>query len=154
MTTYHERIWAAKWIPWALLLVIPATLLVLQPVSWLVGAITGPILYLACLVLWIVSAGTVEIRDGMLFAGRASINVEFLGEAEAIYADDAFAARGQELDPRAWLLIRGGVKDVVRVLVTDPDDPTPYWLLSTRSAQALAAAINDARRPTAQIEGE
>lgn len=148
MTTYHERIWAAKWIPWALLLVIPASLLVLQPVSWLVGAITAPILYLACLTLWVLSAATVEIRDGTLHAGRARISMEFLGEAEAILAEDAFAARGRDLNPRAWLLIRGGVKDVVRVPVSDPDDPTPYWLLSTRSAHALAAAINDARRPT------
>ncbi|MCW4459593.1 DUF3093 domain-containing protein [Microbacterium sp. MPKO10] len=154
MTIYNERLWPAKWIPWALLLVIPATLLVLQPVSWLVGAITGPILYLACLALWILSASTLAVEDGTLRAGRATIDTQFLGEAEAIYADDAFAARGRDLDPRAWLVIRGGVKDVVRVPVTDQDDPTPYWLLSTRSADALAAAINDARRPTARIEGE
>ncbi|GAB2515449.1 DUF3093 domain-containing protein [Paramicrobacterium agarici] len=154
MTTYHERVWPAKWIPWALLLVIPASLLVLLPVSWIAGVGTGVILYVACLALWFAAAGTLELRDGMLSAGRATIDVGFLGEAHALYAEDAFAARGRDLDPRAWLMIRGGVKDVVRVPVTDEDDPTPYWLLSTRSAHELAAAINDARRPAASFESE
>lgn len=147
MTTYHERLWPALWIPWALLLVIPASLLVLEPVSWLAGAVTGIVLYMGSVGLWIASSQPIDVLDGELRAGRARISLAFLGEAEAIEGHDAFLARGQNLNPRAWLLIRGGVADVVRVPVLDPDDPTPYWLLSTRQAKRLAAAINSSRRP-------
>jgi len=31
------------------------------------------------------------------------------------------------------------------VEVTDPDDPTPYWLLATRDPQRLAAALSPDR---------
>jgi hypothetical protein len=29
----------------------------------------------------------------------------------------------------------------VRLEVTDPDDPTPYWIFSVRDAEALVAAL-------------
>ncbi len=34
-------------------------------------------------------------------------------------------------------LFRGYVRGVVRVEVTDPADPTPYWLVSARNPQAV-----------------
>ncbi|PID54264.1 MAG: hypothetical protein CSB46_03540 [Micrococcales bacterium] len=33
---------------------------------------------------------------------------------------------------------------VVRIGLDDPSDPTPYWLVSSRNPQALAAAVNEA----------
>jgi hypothetical protein len=33
------------------------------------------------------------------------------------------------------------------VPITDLTDPTPYWLLSSRHPEELAAAINGSRRP-------
>jgi len=39
------------------------------------------------------------------------------------------------------------VQPVVRVPITDPADPAPYWLLSSRRPRELAAAINGSRRP-------
>jgi hypothetical protein len=32
---------------------------------------------------------------------------------------------------------------VVRVELTDPEDPTPYWLVSSRRPDALARALAD-----------
>ena len=60
---------------------------------------------------------------------------------------DASAERGTGLDARAFLVIRGWVQPVVRVPITDPDDPAPYWLLSSRRPKELAAVINGSRRP-------
>jgi hypothetical protein len=37
---------------------------------------------------------------------------------------------------------------VVRIPLTDPTDPSPYWLVSSRRPQKMAAAINGSRRPT------
>ena len=44
------------------------------------------------------------------------------------------------------------LRDVVRVPITDVTDPAPYWLVSTRHPNELAAAINGSRRP--RVEGE
>jgi hypothetical protein len=32
----------------------------------------------------------------------------------------------------------------VKVLLDDPDDPTPYWLISSRHPRQLAAAVTGA----------
>lgn len=147
MPSYREKVWPAAWIPIACLLVIPASVLTLTVVSTPLGVATGIVLYLACVALWAASAPVIEVADGSLRAGRASIPLELLGEAEAFTGDEGRLERGVRLDARAWLLIRGGVPDVVRVPVLDPEDPTPYWLVSTRHAREAAAAINGSRRP-------
>ena len=45
---------------------------------------------------------------------------------------------GVDADARAYLLLRPYLKRAVRVEITDPADPAPYWLVSTRHADALA----------------
>jgi hypothetical protein len=52
-----------------------------------------------------------------------------------------------DLDARAWLCIRGWIDPVVRVQVTDPSDPAPYWVVSTRNPDQLVAALQAARTP-------
>ena len=58
---------------------------------------------------------------------------------------DADATRrlaGVEADARAYLLLRPYLKRAVRVEITDPADPAPYWLVSTRHPDELAAALD------------
>jgi hypothetical protein len=50
-------------------------------------------------------------------------------------------ALGPELDPAAHLVHRAWIGPVVRIEVTDPDDPTPYWIVSSRDPDALVAAL-------------
>ena len=49
------------------------------------------------------------------------------------------ASPGRDADARAYLLLRPYLKRAVRVEITDPADPTPYWLVSTRHPDELAA---------------
>jgi hypothetical protein len=93
----------------------------------------------------IASSPTIRVTESTLLAGRAQIPLTLVGEPTGYEADDAILQRGQRLDARAWLLIRGWVKPVVKVPVLDADDPTPYWLLSTRSPDRLVRALNDGR---------
>ena len=86
-------------------------------------------------------APVVELRDGMLRAGRARIEVELLGEPQILTGEQARHARGPGLDPRSWHLIRGGIDGIVVTEVTDPDDPTPAWVMSSRTPDRLAAAL-------------
>ena len=53
---------------------------------------------------------------------------------------------GVDADARAYLLLRPYVKRSVQVPVQDPADPAPYWLVSTRRPDRLAAALTRPRR--------
>lgn len=147
MTHFHERLWPSPMMFIATALVIPASILVMFPISLLAGYIVAAVLYLGCVALLLLMAPTVSLNDGELRAGRARIPVTMLGEAEAFIGEEAAQKRGPELNARAYFLINGWVKQVVQVPVLDENDPAPYWLISTRRAKELAAAINRSRRP-------
>jgi hypothetical protein len=40
------------------------------------------------------------------------------------------------------MLVRGWIPGVVRVELRDPEDPTPYWIVSSRRPQELAKALS------------
>ncbi|GAA1505855.1 hypothetical protein BJ978_002811 [Agromyces terreus] len=145
MPDYRERLWPSAWIYIAPLLLIPASILTLAPVSLPAGIVTGVILYGATAGALTITSPTIEIGDGMLRAGRAEIAVEHTGHAVASFDADARAETGVRLDARAYLVIRGWVKPVVRIPIVDADDPVPYWLVSSRRASELAAAVDAAR---------
>lgn len=145
MPSYRERVRPALWWYPIIALLIPAALLILAPVSLVAGALTAAALVGASLVLLIVSAPLIEVSEGELRAGRARIAVDMIGDVQVARGEDARRERGPGLDARAWLLLRGDVDPVVRLQVIDADDPTPYWLVSTRTPEALASAIDEER---------
>jgi hypothetical protein len=64
-----------------------------------------------------------------------------LGTPEAL---DVAAMRhelGPGLDARAYVCLRAWARTGVRVALNDPDDPTPYWLVSTRRPELLVQAL-------------
>lgn len=107
--------------------------------SWLGYAVVIPV---AVAVLVWLGRVRVQVRDGQLRAGPAVIPLRFVGRVEVIRDRDAKqVALGPELDPAAYLLHRAWVRPVVRLEITDPADPTPYWVVSVRDADALLAAL-------------
>jgi hypothetical protein len=48
---------------------------------------------------------------------------------------------GRDADPLAFVIQRPWVSGGVRIDLDDPDDPTPYWYVSTRRPDDLAARI-------------
>ena len=111
------------------------------PVAWVVTAVA-----LALLAAALLSYGSarVAVRDGELRAGPAHSDVAFLGPAVALDPDQARRAAGMEADARAFLVLRPYLKRAVKVPVTDPADPTPYWLVSTRHPERLVEALQGA----------
>jgi hypothetical protein len=140
-TAYHERLRPAPWVYLATALVIPASLLVFLPISLIAGIVVAVGLYASIVILLIMTTPTIEVADGELRAGRARIPLEFVAGASAARGTDARAERGTRLDARAWLLLRGWIDPVVKVELSDPDDPTPYWLVSTRRPEQLVDAL-------------
>ncbi|WP_426515070.1 DUF3093 domain-containing protein [Diaminobutyricibacter sp. McL0618] len=145
MVLYRERLWAAPWLYISTALVIPASIIVFAPINMTAGIITAIVLYGGCVAMLIASSPVIRVTDSDLFAGRASIPLTLVGEPTGYGPDAAQLERGQRLDARAWLLIRGWVKPVVKVPVLDPQDPAPYWLISTRSPDQLVRALDEGR---------
>lgn len=128
---------ATFWLAMVVALVEKAPLL-----PWI---ITGLLLALLALFLRSYGDARLVVGDGWFRAGRARIELEHLGPAEALDADATRHVSGPGADARAYLLLRPYLKQSVKVAVTDPADPAPYWLVSSRHPQALAGALNAAR---------
>ena len=113
--------------------------LVVGPLQSLAGLVGGTLLS-----AWVVASYgriAIEVSDGSLKAGPATLPLSSLGEASALGPERARAMRMHEGDPRAYLLLRSYVKTAVRVEVTDPEDPHPYLYLSSRHPEKLAAVF-------------
>lgn len=152
MLHYRERLWPAPWIFLATALVIPASFLVFLPISVPAGIAVAFGLYGAIIVVLIATSALIEVTPTAFRAGRARIGREFIGVVTAHEGADATAERGVRLDARAWLLVRGWIPGLVRVELTDPADPTPYWLVATRHPTRLAEALAAVEQPGARAE--
>lgn len=84
----------------------------------------------------------IEVAGETLVAGRARIPLRHLGEPHALDAEQTRDRIGPSADARAYLLIRPYVAAAVEVAVRDPQDPTPYWVISSRRPAELAAALS------------
>ncbi|HTY71314.1 MAG TPA: DUF3093 domain-containing protein [Actinomycetes bacterium] len=91
------------------------------------------------------ATGRVSVTDGELRAGRARLPEWARGQAQALDAEQARRLRGVDADPRAYLYLRSWVPTAVRVEVTDPADPAPYWYVSTRHPDRLADVLERGR---------
>ncbi|MGH3687827.1 MAG: DUF3093 domain-containing protein [Pseudonocardiaceae bacterium] len=106
--------------------------------AWLPYLLTVP---LVSVVLLRMGRNRVQLRDGELRVGSAHIPVRHLGSIHVIHPDAKRRALGPGLDPVAFVLHTGWVGPVLQVTVTDPADPTPYWIFSVRRAAELAVLL-------------
>ncbi len=141
-TSYAERLWLGP-AGWVLLVAFAAMMVVaFVPLDLVVAAVVGVAVLVLGAVLLVVFAPRVEVADGVLRAGRAHIPLTLLGPAVPLDRAATTAELGPRLDARAHLCLRGWIHTAVRVEVQDPQDPTPYWVVSTRHPAALAAALH------------
>lgn len=148
MNYYRERLWPAAWLYLSTGLIIPASILVFLPINIVAGYITAGALYGGIVLLLVLTTPTISIDDTELRAGNARLPINIIGSVSSFSGEEATLERGQRLDARAWLLIRGWVSPVVKLEVLDESDPTPYWLLSSRTPELLAGAIAQAKLRT------
>jgi len=109
-----------------------------ESAAWAVTA--GAALVVSAL-FWSFGRVRISVHDGVLRAGRARIEAQHLGAAQALDADQTHRCAGVEADARAFLLLRPYLKRSVKVAITDPADPAPYWLLSSRRPDELVRAL-------------
>lgn len=134
--------------------VLLATIVALPPSA----AIAVTAVAAGLLAAFFLSYGSARLRvgDHRFYAGRAVIDTSFLGDATPLDAEGTRRQAGVDADARAYLLLRPYLKRAVRVDLIDPDDPTPYWLVSTRHPEALARALDGVagRLPSGPSSGE
>lgn len=143
---YDERLNAPRswWLlPLAAGLCLALILLRFGPVPAAIGLVAGVVLGAAVVSSY--GAARIRVVQGSLVAGDARIPVEALGRAWPLDRAETVAWRTAKADPRAFMLLRSYVPTALRVEVTDPQDPTPYLYLSTRSPERLAEALESAR---------
>ncbi len=83
----------------------------------------------------------VQVAGGELRVGKASVPLRHIGRVETVTKQDKQEALGPQLDPEAYLMHRGWIGPLVRVEITDPEDPTPYWIFSARHPDKLVTAL-------------
>lgn len=147
---YRERLWVPWW--WwplafglAALIAFEVNLGVRVLPVWLPFAILFTVAAMA--LLWL---GRVEIRvtadaavpGGVeLWAGEAHLPVTAIARSAEIARSAKSAALGRQLDPAAYVLHRAWVGPMVLLVLDDPDDPTPYWLVSCRHPERVLSAL-------------
>ena len=151
---FEERLWP-PWSWWAVagMLVLSVAIAVGYPLGWpagLLGAVASGALAGGLLVRW---AAWLRVDDEVLAAGPARLPLRYVGRATALDAAGSAALRGPAADARAYVLLRPWLPRAVRVDLDDPADPTPYWYLSSRRPDALAAVLTEWRGPDPGVEG-
>jgi Protein of unknown function (DUF3093) len=145
---YTERLYLAWWawpLPLAAAGLIAAEIHLGYPGvrSWLPYVLLIPV---AVLLLLLAGRTRIGIDQDTLQVGQAQLPLQYAGAVEVIARQDKRKALGPELDPAAYMLHRGWVGPLVRVQVTDDQDPTPYWIFSTRRPERVAELIRSATR--------
>jgi hypothetical protein len=147
---YDERLHVPlRW--WALLTMFLASVLLAFLVAtpaWVAFVVTGTLTALVVTVLVSYGAARISVDAGTFRAGRAHIAVAHVGDATPLDAGQTRRIAGMDADARAYLLLRPYLKRAVRVEITDPADPAPYWLVSTRRPEELAGALGALSRPS------
>jgi hypothetical protein len=140
---YHERLGVPlRWWVQGTMLVASLWLAVVVavpgPAAWAITAVAMALLALG--LVWF-GAARISVSDGILRAGRAHIAARHVGAVTPLDAEETRRTAGRDADARAYLLLRPYLKRAVRVQIKDPQDPTPYWLVSTRHPDELARVL-------------
>ncbi len=107
------------------------------PYALLAAVAAGALLWLSRIEVRVVGSGS----DVELWAGQAHLPVSVVTRSAAVPRSAKSAALGRQFDPAAFALHRNWVGPMALVVLDDPDDPTPYWLVSTRHPDRLLAAL-------------
>jgi hypothetical protein len=138
---YRERVRPNLGTFAAVAVLIPAVTLVSEPFDFRIGLVLGPLLVVSIWAALFFYSPVIKVGKESLTVGRASIPRNLLGKITEISKDQIFFERGPGLDPASYKVFQGTVKTALRIIINDRDDPTPYWIISTRKPTQLATVL-------------
>ncbi|GIM94087.1 DUF3093 domain-containing protein [Paractinoplanes toevensis] len=106
--------------------------------AWVPFAVLLPVT--AAGLLW-VGRIRVTVTAEELLVDDARLPVSVIADVVALDAAGKREALGVGAHPLAFVIQRPWIGPAVQVLLDDPDDPTPYWVISTRRPVELATAL-------------
>jgi Protein of unknown function (DUF3093) len=145
---YRERLWVPWW--WWPPALVVAALVALEvnaaardlprwiPFAVLFAVAAGVLVWLGRFEVQVLSP---DSGPAELWAGQAHLPADVISRSAQIPRSAKTAALGRQLDPAAYVLHRAWVGPLVLVVLDDPDDPTPYWLVSSRHPGRVLAAL-------------
>ncbi|AWB92076.1 DUF3093 domain-containing protein [Aeromicrobium chenweiae] len=143
MTTYRERLTAPiSWWLAALGFAVVWGWIMLIATNWPIAIVVAVVVAAADLYLvWRYGSTLVSVTPEGLHVGAAHLEAAHVGEVTPLDRAAYRTRLGTGADARAYLVTRPYLDHGVTVGVADPSDPTPYWLISSRHPEALAAAL-------------
>lgn len=113
----------------------------LRLTDWLSFGILIP---LSIVIVWWLGRSRLEVRAGELRVRGAHLPLRYVSGVVALDGDTLRRVVGREGDPAAYVSIRPWIGPGVQVWLDDEDDPTPYWVISSRNPDRLATAVRAA----------
>lgn len=98
---------------------------------------TVAIIYIA-----IAMRSTISIDGQELRIDQAHIELKYLGGVEQLTSSQMRLLRTRDADPAAYLAIKFWLSTGVKITISDPRDPTPYWLVTSKRGDQIAALLN------------
>jgi hypothetical protein len=138
---YRERVRPNLGTFIAVATLLPAVTLVSEPFDYRIGIVVGLVLVISIWAALFFLAPVIQVGNSNLVVGHAEIPRNLLGKIEEIGKDQIFSERGPNLDPAAYRVFQGTVKTAVKIALNDPNDPTPYWIISTRKPAQLTETL-------------
>jgi DUF3093 family protein len=87
--------------------------------------------------------GEVELR-----VDDARLPVSAIAAVGVVTGEERRRLLGLDAEPLAFVIQRPWIASGVRIDLADPNDPTPYWYVSSRRPEQLATVLNEARVTT------
>lgn len=145
---YTER----QWVPWywwaalaGLALLLAGQLGLNRNVWWFAVPLVLFTALFAWFLFWL-SRTTVSVEqdpDGTrwLLVDDANLPNTVVSRSMVVPGSARQNALGRQLDPAAYLVSRPWVSEHVLIVLDDPEDPTPYWLVSSKNPETVLAAF-------------
>lgn len=145
---YQEK----QWVPWywwifggLFVALTTAQLAHNRSAIWLFA----PAIVLSALTVWALmtwSSTTVTVSEDdqgirWLSTSGAHLPHTVVARSLAVPATAKRNALGQQLDPAAFVVSHGWVPEMAMLVIDDPEDDTPYWLIGSKDPEALLAAV-------------
>jgi len=83
----------------------------------------------------------IRVDQNELRIDKAHIELKYLGKVTVLDSDAMRLLRTRDADPAAFLAIKFWAATGIKIEVTDPRDATPYWLITSKRGEKLAALL-------------
>jgi Protein of unknown function (DUF3093) len=91
--------------------------------------------------VWWLGRIVITVTEAEFLADDARLPREVIADVIPLDATQKRLLLGPAADPLAFVIQRPWIAGAVQIVLDDPADPTPYWVISSRRPDALAAAL-------------